>query len=65
MQNSTVLSDWTPPPCPHCNSDEITHKLSVNQKSGWFCDKCNSGPFQLGSMTEQDAAHFAILLLNK
>ncbi|EGR0524990.1 hypothetical protein FG062_14675 [Vibrio cholerae] len=64
--------NWTPPPCPSCGKDEMEHKCvshvqgtAAFKKNGWYCQSCNAGPFQLGSVTEDECAAFANGLLNR
>lgn len=72
MEKSINLTEWSPPPCPKCGSDDMIHKLmslepasiSFRATNGWYCENCNAGPFQLGKFSESDAAQFAISLLN-
>lgn len=68
-----LLPDWTPPPCPSCNANEMHHKLfshvpsskGFRTQNGWYCGSCKAGPFQLGSYSESDAAQFAVSLVNR
>jgi hypothetical protein len=60
------LTDWTPPNCPQCKADSMRHICfshvisgAAFKKNGWYCDICKAGPFQLGNVTEADAAIFA------
>lgn len=71
MGDQMKIADWSPPNCPKCNADGMIHKcLSPAPgsesflKNGWYCESCNSGPYQLGSTTESDAALFALRLMN-
>ena len=67
-----TLNDFDVPNCPECGEDEMYH-LCVSpvpgtasfRKNGWYCKSCKAGPKQLGSVTEADAARFALALLNK
>ena len=66
------LNDWTPPCCPQCNADDMRHicfthvpSWAAFKKNGWYCDSCKAGPFQLGSVTEQNAAKFSKRLNTK
>ncbi len=63
--------NWTPPACPSCGKDEMCHKCvspvrgsAAFKNNGWYCQVCNAGPFQLGSVTEDECAAFANDLLN-
>ncbi|MEI8659387.1 hypothetical protein [Vibrio sp. Hal054] len=67
------LPDWTPPKCPKCGADAMYHRLvshvptteAFRTKNGWYCAECNAGAFQLGGYSENDAAQFALALVNK
>lgn len=57
--------------CPSCGHDDIYHLLVSTagtddfMKSGWYCQTCHAGPFQLSNFSENEAARFAVELLNK
>jgi hypothetical protein len=58
--------------CPTCKADDMAHICKSHvpgtaafRKNGWYCQTCKAGPYQLGSVTEADAARFALALLNK
>lgn len=66
------IKGWTPPPCPKCGANEMIHRLfshtpstkAFRTQNGWYCDKCKAGPFQLGRVTESNAAQLALYLAN-
>lgn len=65
------IGDFEVPPCPVCKESEMGHRCfshtpkgSQYLRNGWYCLSCKAGPFQLGSMTEAEAAKFAIKLIN-
>ena len=58
------------PDCPSCNGENMTHKCFSHvpasqafKKNGWYCDDCQSGPYQLGFVTEEFISGFAKRLL--
>jgi len=67
------IPDWSPPVCPKCGASEMFHKLvshipttkAFRNENGWYCGQCNAGPYQLGTYSENDAAQFALSLVNK
>lgn len=64
--------DFNVPCCPSCGADDMAHICKSHVpgtaafgKNGWYCGACESGPYQLGSMTEAKAAQFALNILNR
>jgi hypothetical protein len=60
------------PFCPSCGLDDMYHRLvshipgcAAFRQNGWYCQSCDAGPYQLGSVTEADAARYALELLNR
>jgi len=57
------------PVCPSCKTDQM-HHLCVShvpgcagfRKNGWYCQLCETGPYQLGNVSEKDAALTAAFL---
>lgn len=65
------LSDWIPPPCPKCQSEDMYNLCFSHvpgsghfRKNGWYCESCSAGPYQLSDVTEADTARFALRLNN-
>ncbi len=65
-----MLSDIKIPRCPECHADEMFHRCvshiqtrAAFKQNGWYCGKCNAGPYQLGTMTEAKAAGTAKAIL--